>query len=1073
MKYTAFTVIILFMGLALLASCNSDDSPTQTEGIYLLSTNVSPEGAGTIEPESGEFDEGDEVQLVATPEDGWLFDGWQGDASGSTDTLTVKMDGDREITALFEERGYPLTLGIEGEGNVSEEVIEESESDDGLGTVVELTAEPEDDWEFIGWGGDVDESSNPLTLTVDEEMFVVAIFQKVTYDLNVTIDGEGSVDEEIVTARSNYEEGTTVELTARPEEGWVFTEWKEDLSGSENPETLTMDEPKEVTAVFEQREYPLTLTIEGEGTVEEEVIQAKTTDYESGEEVQLTANPSSNWGFVEWQGDLSGSENPQNIVMDGEREVTVIFEQTEFSIEVDTDGGGSVEFSPDKDLFEKDEEVELTAVARDGWFFAEWGVDLIEFDNPETLVMTRDRQVEATFLRVDDYLLRSVTGQGTVEYEQKPADENPGRDELILTAEPADGWQFVEWGGDLSGSDPEQEYSVWFNSDVEAVFERKEFKISTTVEGEGKIEFEPDRDQYEFQSEVEVTAVADEGWRFDRWEGDLSGSNPNNELVVNENKTIEAHFTPSFYRAENGVTIKCDDASIGESGEVDGVEYTKRERVDITPDNASTTCTSGIADMSNLFRDEASFNEDISHWDISSVESMSFTFRDAAEFNRDISKWDVSNVTEMNSMFRSAASFNQDLGDWDVNSVTNMRGMFNFANSFNQDIGGWDVSNVTDMSFMFSDAKAFNQDIGEWDVSSVEQMEAMFSGTDSFNQDIGAWDVSNVTDMSFMFNVANSFNQDIGGWDVSSVKAMNRMFQSANLFNQDIGGWDVSSVTEMDGMFNLTNSFNQDIGDWDVSNVTNMDEMFNDASTFNRDLTGWCVDQFEFPPSGFSTGSVLENENEPIWGECPSDAFQLSSNGVTINCTDADVGDIGIINGDVYTKRNSDDISPDNAATTCTSGIKDMSELFEDDATFNEDISHWDVSSVTTMRSMFKGATIFNSDIGDWDVSNVEFLNGMFDSAELFDQDIGRWDVGSVRGMQGIFAYAKNFNQDIGGWDVSNVGSMVGVFFSAESFNQDLTGWCVEDIEEEPDAFATGGAALEEANKPNWGATCQ
>ncbi len=48
------------------------------------------------------------------------------------------------------------------------------------------------------------------------------------------------------------------------------------------------------------------------------------------------------------------------------------------------------------------------------------------------------------------------------------------------------------------------------------------------------------------------------------------------------------------------------------------------------------------------------------------------------------------------------ASFNGDISDWDVSDVTDMSGMFSDADSFNGDISDWDVSNVTDMSHMFS-----------------------------------------------------------------------------------------------------------------------------------------------------------------------------------------------------------------------------------------------------------------------------------------------------------------------------------------------------------------------------------
>ncbi len=205
---------------------------------------------------------------------------------------------------------------------------------------------------------------------------------------------------------------------------------------------------------------------------------------------------------------------------------------------------------------------------------------------------------------------------------------------------------------------------------------------------------------------------------------------------------------------------------------------------------------------------------------------------------------DMSAVTDMSRMFSNATSFNQDIiGSWDVSQVTDMSIMFNGAASFNQDIGSWDVSQVTDMGFMFAGADAFNQDIGSWDVSMVTNMRSMFNDADAFNQDIGSWDVSMVTNMGSMFQNVASFNQDIGSWDVSKVTNMQDMFTTATSFNQDIGSWNVSKVTNMGFMFNGADAFNQDIGSWDVSEVTNMGFMFAGATlspeNYDALLIGW------------------------------------------------------------------------------------------------------------------------------------------------------------------------------------------------------------------------------------------
>ena len=71
------------------------------------------------------------------------------------------------------------------------------------------------------------------------------------------------------------------------------------------------------------------------------------------------------------------------------------------------------------------------------------------------------------------------------------------------------------------------------------------------------------------------------------------------------------------------------------------------------------------------------------------------------------------------------------------------------------------------------------------------------------------------------------------------------------------------------------------------------------------------------------------------------------------------------------------------------SEVTDLSELFEYQADFNEDLSRWDVSNVVNMNRTFNGATSFNGDLSHWNVSNVEDMNSMFMGATSFDRQLG------------------------------------------------------------------------------------
>jgi uncharacterized repeat protein (TIGR02543 family) len=52
------------------------------------------------------------------------------------------------------------------------------------------------------------------------------------------------------------------------------------------------------------------------------------SDYALGTLVELTVTPAVGWAFTGWSGHLTGTENPHNILMDGNKAVTASFEVT-------------------------------------------------------------------------------------------------------------------------------------------------------------------------------------------------------------------------------------------------------------------------------------------------------------------------------------------------------------------------------------------------------------------------------------------------------------------------------------------------------------------------------------------------------------------------------------------------------------------------------------------------------------------------------------------------------------------------------------------------------------------------
>lgn len=251
--YCSISIIIL--SLFIISSCGPGSPPSMNSPAFQITIGVDPLEGGTVLPESEEVNQGDPVIISATPNEGWLFDSWQGDHTGSSNPDTVMVNSDKEIKALFMKRIYPLTITIEGEGIVSEKIVQPKTADYPHGTTVELTAEPSDGWRFTEWTGENSNVENPIQIVVENEKEVTAHFEKMFFSLTIEVEGNGSVDKVLQSGNESdglYEFDSVVDLTASADVGWGFMGWEGDLNDDQNPQSVTINGDKTVTAVFVQ-----------------------------------------------------------------------------------------------------------------------------------------------------------------------------------------------------------------------------------------------------------------------------------------------------------------------------------------------------------------------------------------------------------------------------------------------------------------------------------------------------------------------------------------------------------------------------------------------------------------------------------------------------------------------------------------------------------------------------------------------------------------------------------------------------------------------------------------------------
>jgi hypothetical protein len=228
----------------------------------------------------------------------------------------------------------------------------------------------------------------------------------------------------------------------------------------------------------------------------------------------------------------------------------------EISTSAQPSDGGVV--TPPGGVWEEGEEVEFEATPAEGYRFDHWSGGATGKSPAVTVVVESTGQVVAHFQQVHD-MSASVRpeGSGTV----RPASGTYDDGETVeLVAEPSEGFQFDGWSGGVDGGTPH--ITLVMHEDVQAIanFERtRELAGSVAPLGGGTIVLSPPVSVYGDGDTVELRGEPLPGYCFDRWSGDIAGTDAMASIAMDDNKDVTAHFrviySPTYERLCDGVPM--------------------------------------------------------------------------------------------------------------------------------------------------------------------------------------------------------------------------------------------------------------------------------------------------------------------------------------------------------------------------------------------------------------------------------------------------------------------------------------------------------------------------------------
>ena len=692
------------------------------------------------------------VTLVPTANDGYAFKSWQIgrglEAGAITDNTFTMPSNEVKVKAVFEKE-YAVEAEAGGHGTVSADVAK------GIsGKEVNLTITPDEGYEVdqitVVRGG-VTVTGNKFNIgTADVKIRVT--FKAVvpsTYNIIVEDDGHGTASADPTSAAP----GSTVTLTATPNDGYAFKEWEiarglDSITG--NSFTMPSNEVK-VKAIFE-RVYNITIQTNEHGTASATVGGKTATTAAENAEVTLTATPDEGYQFKEWNVVSGGVTVTDNKFTMPVNNVTVqaVFEGIPASKTV-------------ADILPND----FPTSKGDAW----------KNDTNSCYISGNDLYLEAIVKATFNLpLITEVSGSGdgfTCSYNSVTFTFNMTEGELTSIGVVGTEYGFLD--------------GIYAAPTFKAVYD--------TTDDANTLAFYYDSKDHSGENitvydNLPTAANKDAAWGY--------------HVVRKKIKKVVITESVKEYSSLTSTACMFHDMTIASS--IEGAEYLDVSNV-----------TDMAAMFWNFGSDESSTLElapEVENWKTGQVTTMQNMFMNYGAgsdyFNAvpDVGKWNIASVTNMINMFTSygagSEGFNAvpDVGKWNTASVTNMNSMFESygesSNNLNKvpDVSKWNTVSVTNMGDMFlkygytSTALNTVPDVSGWNTSSVTTMGNMF-------QNYGY----SSTALSTVPNVSN--------WKTGKVTSMTNMFNGYGYTSKniscvlDLSGWDLSKITSGGDVFNF------------------------------------------------------------------------------------------------------------------------------------------------------------------------------------------------------------------------------------------------------------------------------
>ena len=304
---------------------------------------------------------GTELTINATPAMGYELVSITAGSADITASKKVVVTGNLTIKATFAKKNFAVSLTKEGEGTITATGASNLNAV-AYGTELTINATPAEGYELTALTANGTDILATKKVVVTENMTIKATFTKKSFAVSLTKEGKGTISATGASNLNSVAYGTELTIVATPAEGYKLTALTANGTDILATKKIVVTDNLTVKATFTKKNFAVSLTKEGEGTIS----AAGATSLNAvayGTELTINATPAKGYELTALTANGTDILATKKIVVKDNLTVKATFTKKSFAVSLTKEGEGTITATGASNLNSVAYGTELTIVA--------------------------------------------------------------------------------------------------------------------------------------------------------------------------------------------------------------------------------------------------------------------------------------------------------------------------------------------------------------------------------------------------------------------------------------------------------------------------------------------------------------------------------------------------------------------------------------------------------------------------------------------------------------------------------------------------------------------------------------